>query len=344
MNTGVQPTVAYGATSPYNDYRLHGDWISPREWTATQTINPLINYGTMYFYIEGAQAADDAWLVTAPDTRLWFTIAYSGAEALVLQSSAGPDGITLTWTQDDFDTLAGYNLYRSQTLNEDGTLKNPTRINDVLLPYEEMTFLDSNVEEGETYHYMFTVMQTDFTESDGSNITTCTALDMTPPVIVHAPLDSVVVNETVPVSATVTDNVKVEKVTLYARVQGEEAWTAIDMTNTIDSLWYAAIPTSQVGAVEYYVEATDGVGMATSGTAEAPHVVQVAAQASAPGDVNMDGAVDIMDMMLITQNIAGMTELGPRQKLAADVNSDGAVDIFDLMRVAQYVCGIITEL
>ena len=83
---------------------------------------------------------------------------------------------------------------------------------------------------------------------------------------------------------------------------------------------------------------------AFKGSAEAPNVVTVRAEAAAAGDVNMDATVDIMDLMMIAHSIAGTTELSANQTAVADVNDDGCVDIFDLMRVAQYVCGIIDSL
>ena len=86
------------------------------------------------------------------------------------------------------------------------------------------------------------------------------------------------------------------------------------------------------------------MGCAYSGSAEAPHAVTITAETTKTGDVNMDGSIDILDLMLITHNIVGLTTLGPTQSLAADVNADGSVDIFDLMKVAQYVVGIIDTL
>jgi hypothetical protein len=139
----------------------------------------------MYIYVADGHAASDYWLETAPDYRHWFNISYAGAEALVLQTWADAEGIHLDWTQDDFETLAGFNIYRGQQLDENGMVADAVKINELLIPAEDLSYVDSNVVEGETYHYYFTVVQTDFAESDGSNVSTCTALDMTDPVIEH---------------------------------------------------------------------------------------------------------------------------------------------------------------
>jgi hypothetical protein len=50
-----------------------------------------------------------------------------------------------------------------------------------------------------------------------------------------------------------------------------------------------------------------------------------------PGDLNLDGTVDIFDLVLVAQNFGMTSGFDSR----ADANSDGHVDIFDLVIVAQ---------
>ena len=51
------------------------------------------------------------------------------------------------------------------------------------------------------------------------------------------------------------------------------------------------------------------------------------------GDVNIDGVVDIFDV--VTVSIAfGSTPLDPNWNVAADLNNDDVVDIFDVVTVA----------
>lgn len=352
MNTNDDLTVAYGPAEPYNDYRVTGEWKSARKWEGTYQVNPVIDYGTMYIYVAGGHAADDYWLETAPDSRHWFEISNAGAEALVLQSWAEGDGIHLTWTQDDFETLAGYNLYRTQTLGEIydenwqpiGTAPvDYQKINPVLIPADTLSYVDADVIEGETYYYYFTVVQTDFAESDGSNVTTCTALDMTKPVINHTQIASILTGQSLSVSAEVTDNVKVDSVTLHTRVQGG-SWTDTKMVNTNGSLWYANLVVNGTKPIEYYISATDGVGTASWKSANAPAVVVVESPEFTLGDLNADGTVDIVDLMTVTQSIVGTKTLTVTQAKAADVNADGTVDVFDLMKIAQRICGMIGSL
>ena len=167
---------------------------------------------------------------------------------------------------------------------------------------------------------------------------------MTKPVISHTPVASVISGQSLGISATVTDNVKVDSVTLYARVKGSATWTATNMTNTSGSLWFANMVVNGTTPMEYYITATDGVCSANCGTAAEPMTVHVESGSATLGDVNADGEIDILDLMLMTQSIVGMNGLTIMQTKAADVNADGVVDVFDLMKVAQYICGMIESL
>ncbi len=114
-----KPMVSFGPAEPYTDFVVNGDWVSAREWVGTIQIDPFINQGTEYLRIKDAAAADDLWLTTGTDAaRFSFDITKSSAEALTLQGSGGSNSNYLNWVQDDYDTLAGYNLYRSTTYDK----------------------------------------------------------------------------------------------------------------------------------------------------------------------------------------------------------------------------------
>jgi fibronectin type 3 domain-containing protein len=65
-----------------------------------------------------------------------------------LQASGGEGKVDLSWTQDDFDLLAGYNIYRATSL--DGPY---TRVNSTIIPKEETSFTDTSVAPAQTYFY-----------------------------------------------------------------------------------------------------------------------------------------------------------------------------------------------
>lgn len=55
------------------------------------------------------------------------------------------------------------------------------------------------------------------------------------------------------------------------------------------------------------------------------------------GDVNEDGDVNLVDLMMCLNHAAKKGQLGGNAFLAADVNEDGDVNLIDLMRILNYV-------
>jgi len=58
------------------------------------------------------------------------------------------------------------------------------------------------------------------------------------------------------------------------------------------------------------------------------------------GDVNLDGAVNIVDAMLVAQYLNGMRTFSPLQMKLADVNQDGVISQSDAQMIANYTVGI----
>lgn len=61
-----------------------------------------------------------------------------------LQANGGEGFVALSWTQDDFDLLSGFNLYRATS--QDGSY---TRVNPSIIPPQERSFSDTNVALGQ---------------------------------------------------------------------------------------------------------------------------------------------------------------------------------------------------
>jgi subtilisin family serine protease/murein DD-endopeptidase MepM/ murein hydrolase activator NlpD len=148
MDTTVQPAVSFGPDVPETDYTvtgIDGGWRDPRTWVGTVNITPITGDGYQFMRIAGAVAADDPWLVTGDDTeRFRFEVITSGSEAMNLQATGGEGYVDLMWTQDDFDLLSGFNLYRSTSIS--GTY---TRLNESIIPPGERTYQDTNVDPGQ---------------------------------------------------------------------------------------------------------------------------------------------------------------------------------------------------
>ena len=278
MDQETDPMVSYGPDDPYTDYTLKGQWNSAREWVGKMPIKVLINQGHQYFRVKDAVAADDHWLTTGTDWgRFEFDVTASGAEALTLQSEGRVGSIYLNWTQDEYDTMAGFNIYRSET-GEEGSFK---KINSSILSSEEKEYEDKKVEAGKKYYYYFTVVDTAMSESRPSNITSNTAVDDKPPVIKHTALKSITNGVGATITATVKDNIGVEGVTLFYRMEGEDNFKSVPMNNTTGNYYNAHINAEDitVGNLQYYIEATDGINYAYNGSATEPNVIPVESKA-----------------------------------------------------------------
>lgn len=278
MDKNTDPMVSYGPDDPYTDYTLKGQWNSSREWVGKMPIKVLINQGHQYFRVKDAVAADDHWLTTGTDWgRFEFDVTASGAEALTLQSEGRVGSIYLNWTQDEYDTMAGFNIYRSET-GEEGSFK---KINSSILSSEEKEYEDKKVEAGKKYYYYFTVVDTAMSESRPSNITTNASVDDKPPVIKHTPLKSIINGVGATITATVKDNIGVQGVTLFYRMEGEENYKSVAMNNTTGINYTAHIDAEDmnVGNLQYYIEATDGTNYAYSGSIGEPNIVPVESKA-----------------------------------------------------------------
>lgn len=278
MASDIQPMVTYGGSEPYTDFAVSGDWANAREWVSEFKIDPYIDLGTMYIRVKGAAAADDKWLVTGNDWgRFKFEITNSSAQSMSLTGEGQLGKNALSWMQDDYDTLAGYNIYRATSYDAD---KKPeeqkfTRVNKSVLNADELSFVDENVKAGTDYYYYFTVVDTDLNESKASNVISCCPLEGEPPVIVHTPVKTLTPDKAIAITADITDNVKVAGATLYYKNKSADSWKSVDMRNTTGSVYKATIAAYEVADEEilYYITATDGANVGYCGTADEPNVI-----------------------------------------------------------------------
>ena len=67
-----------------------------------------------------------------------------------------------------------------------------------------------------------------------------------------------------------------------------------------------------------------------------PHEIRITvAEGLATGDVNRDGVISILDLILVAQQLGRRVPAGS----PVDINGDGVVSILDLIRVAQGIAG-----
>ena len=65
----------------------------------------------------------------------------------------------------------------------------------------------------------------------------------------------------------------------------------------------------------------------------------IAVGSVAKGDVNLDGSINILDVIEAVNAILGLVELNASQFSAADVNSDGVINILDVVRIVIVILG-----
>ena len=341
MDTSVPLRVRFGAAEPYAEYEIEGEYESARRWKGTYTLRTTIENGTQVINIENGRAAKDGWLILCESAgRFQFEIDTTSAQAMIMQPEPTETGISLTWQQDDYETLMGYNVYRSDS--EDGLY---TRLNDHVLPVGTNTFFDDTAEPGMVYWYTFTVVLSDMTESKPAGKVSVRAMDTMAPDIYHSPVRTAYTGSNLVVSATITDNLQIEEAKLYYRVAGGEwKWTAMTANN---SRYSGIIPASAISleGLEYYIEATDGISYTYGGSAENPFavVVKVAVDKNDIGDVDGDGAITAKDAMMILQQANGLKILSEEEQLRANVNGDNSINETDALLVLQYVSGKISS-
>ncbi len=273
MDTSVSPMVSYGPAEPYTDYVVDGEFIDARHWVGTTKVTSSIDSGTEFIRVKDAVSADDAWLKTGTDAaRFQFSISTTGAEALTLQAVGGENKVELSWIQDDYDTLAGFNVYRSTSA--DGTF---TKINDRLIPGTIREFVDKDVEPGVEYFYYFTVMGTDLIESNPSNTASAIPIDNIKPLLTHNRVLTANYGEAINFNVTASDNIGLSYVKLFYRAKGADAFTAVDMTNISGNDYFVSVAGKDVPleGLEYYIEISDGVSVVRDGSAFFPIEIAV---------------------------------------------------------------------
>ena len=337
MDVTVPLLVRFGSAYPYGDYEITGKYVNARTWEGVYRLTTVIENGNQYFTVSnGCSATDD--LALMPDSRRFaFVIDTSAAQALIMQGHADDSGIKLTWQQDDFDTLMGYNVYRSTS--KDGLY---ARINSSVIPVGTMEYFDSDVEPGVLYYYNFTVVKTDLSESAPSGKISIMSKDTMAPSIYHTPVYNATAGRNLVISATVTDNLHIEWARLYFRIKGETDWR-IAVMNSFNDSYSAIIPAQYITAagLEYYIEAFDGVSSAFKGSADSPYTVAVREEISADalGDVNGDGKINALDALLILQARNDLINLTAEQFARADLDGDGELSAKEALRILQYASG-----
>ena len=338
MDTTQDTFMSIGTVLPYDDYRINGEWVSDTVWEGFYTLKAQIENGLNYLKVGNACAADDSTMVVFGEYQLHeFDIDTTAAMSMNLQAITKEDGIELTFEQDDYDTLLGYNIYRADSKDGNYVKLNPT----ILMPTEN-TFFDENAEPGKTYWYTYTVVLTDFSESNPAGKVVATAMDTLAPNMYHTPVNQGYMNNNLVISCTASDNVAISTVTLYYRTVGATEWISLNMAKQSDK-YSATIFGSDLtlDGIEYYIVASDGSNTINKGTAETPYkvVIKDASAISRKGDVDGDGVVTTKDALMLMQCINGDLILTDDEFKRADLNGDNVLNSSEALRILQYING-----
>lgn len=343
MDTTKDTFLTFGTIEPYADYKITGSYVSNTVWEGTYALKAQIENGQNFLKVENACAAEDSTKTVFGEYQLHeFTIDTTAAMAMNLFATATDHGIELTWNQDDYDTLMGYNIYRADSKDGNYVKINPS----VLLPTDS-SFVDDNAEPGKTYWYTFTVVLSDFSESAPAGKVYCTAVDTLEPTIYHTPVNQGYAENNLVISCTASDNMQIASVTLYYRTVGSDTWKSLTMSKVNDK-YSATIFGSELSlaGLEYYVVASDGVNTVSKGTAETPYnvVIKDASSISRIGDVDGNGQVTTKDALMLMQCLNGDLILTDDAFKRADLNGDGQLSSAEALRILQYVNGKVSTL
>lgn len=347
MDTTDPLSVRFGSVEPYADYIIDGTWVDEYTWQGKREIPTAIENGTQHLNVSGGRAKDDHFLTNNDNChRISFDIDTTNAMAMNMFATPTKDGIQLEMKQDDYDTVMGYNVYRSET--KDGEY---ARINTSVIRPEDAeqnaTYLDTTVEPGKTYYYSYTAVMTDFSESHASGRTACTALDTINPIISHTPVNQGYLGSNLNINCVIRDNVGIAYAKLYYRVKGSEAYKYVDMVSANDK-YSGVIPAVELSTdgMEYYIETNDGVNTITLGTKESPYqvIIKESSAVSYLGDVDGNGIIEAVDAMLVLQHINGKRVLVNDEFRRGDLNGNGTLESFEALAILQYVNGNRTNL
>lgn len=347
MDTTDSLSVKFGSVEPYADYIIDGTWIDEYTWQAKREIPTAIENGTQHLTVSGGRAKDDHFLTNNDNChRISFDIDTTSAMAMNMFATPTKDGIQLEMKQDDYDTVMGYNVYRSET--KDGEY---ARINTSVIRPEDAeqnaTYLDTTIEPGKTYYYSYTAVMTDFSESHASGRTACTALDTINPIISHTPVNQGYLGSNLNINCVIRDNVGIVYAKLYYRVKGSETYKYVNMVSANDK-YSGVIPAVELSTdgMEYYIETNDGVNTITLGTKESPYqvIIKESSAVSYLGDVDGNGIIEAVDAMLVLQHINGKRVLVNDEFRRGDLNDNGTLESFEALAILQYVNGNRTNL
>jgi hypothetical protein len=109
----------------------------------------------------------------------------------------------------------------------------------------------------------------------------------------------------------------------------------------IPDCYDAYIPSQENdGEVQYYIQAIDLTGrFETLPMAGYFRFDTIGGTPTQSGDVNMDGQINVLDIVVTVNYVLGLDTLTEYQTSLADINSDGTVNILDIISIVNIIIG-----
>jgi len=173
MDTTQTPKLTFGLRTPYNqnvvDDSTH--WSADHKtWYATYNVKLYTGDGLNRIKVDSARAPGE-FPIPTEDQRFNILIQAAGSSSVNFMAQAGIGKVYLEWNNSGIPDLLGFNIYRFNNIT-DTTYTQPVMINTTLVT--DTTYTDFSVTPGTRYWYYYKVLNTDFRESDSSNIVNAT--------------------------------------------------------------------------------------------------------------------------------------------------------------------------
>jgi len=173
MDTNYAPFLTFGNYAPYDEHVVNGlsSWNPDATiWTSFYQIDQETGDGINTIKVSKARDTM-GWEIPEEYRRFKFIIQAASAASIDFTALAGRDSVYLEWSEAKTVDLLGYNLYRYGRIN-DSTFSTPMLLNYYLLI--DTLYTDYDVISGKEYFYYYTIVGTDFQESDKSKIVSAT--------------------------------------------------------------------------------------------------------------------------------------------------------------------------
>jgi len=176
MDTTVMPFVTFGVRFPFtqNVIQDSAQWSNNNTiWTGYFTAGLKTGDGTNTVRVAYAEDLDH-FEIPIENSRFSFNVQVAGSQSINFIATPGIGKVHLEWPYIDSLNTLGYNMYRfakiTDTIFSDTIKINSELINDTL-------YFDYAVSPETEYRYMYTMLSTDFAESDYSKVVSATPFD-----------------------------------------------------------------------------------------------------------------------------------------------------------------------